>query len=199
MTPHIRRGLGATSALALAALFLLPLGQAANAQISHAGRYQTKIGRTGVRPAPASGTQTITINRIAAQSLTLTSPRNNTHVQIMPTTAWMRAHSNLTSVTAAASRSGGSTSLPSPACTLVTDPSTGDAKAAPPGVGQEGPFNSLDITAAGLATVGANLQAEIKVISLSDSNGEPAMGSGQPDNWFAQWTSGGTTYYLRAQ
>jgi hypothetical protein len=85
---------------------------------------------------------------------------------------------------------------------LGTDNSKGDASPSVPGAGADGQLDSLDISAIGFGTAngGQDLQAQIKVISLSDgTGGMPATASGQVDNWFAQWTYGGTTYYLRAQ
>ena len=148
----------------------------------------------------------VKIQRQADRSLDLTSRLRDTHVHLMPTTAWLKAHSNFTSVQAAYGQSrqapavtATSGGLPAPACALVSVNRKTGVYASPPGVGREGPLKSLAITAAGFATVGGNLQAEIKVLSLNSSGGEPDMPTGQPDNWFAQWTYGGNIYYLRAQ
>jgi hypothetical protein len=89
--------------------------------------------------------------------------------------------------------------LPAPACTLATDSSPADPTPSPPGIGKEGSFDSLDMTAVGLGTSNGNLVAEIRLVSLAKSGGQPDTGPGQPDNWFVQWIFGGTAYYLRAQ
>ncbi|HZT97841.1 MAG TPA: hypothetical protein VFB34_13490 [Chloroflexota bacterium] len=184
-----RRTAAAVLAAALPAAFLFPFGQAAASSV--------------VRPHSSPGLT------VAHNPLMLTSPRNHTRAVMLPTTAWIQAHAReigwqgSTQAAMSASTPSGSGLLPPPACTLATDSSNSDASATVPGVGAEGPFPSLDISASGFATVKGNLKAQLKVVSLTSSAGQPDVPSGQVDNWFAQWnyTTGGTTttYYLRAQ
>lgn len=200
MKIEIHRGLLSTGVIAVATVFVLPFGQAANAQTDHSAAGHS-LPSHAVRTSQTKSHASIQIAPKAAKSLFLSSPLRHTHVHLMPTTAWLRRHSNFRSVERSYSPSTVMTAsgLPAPACTVATDTSVGDAKAAPPGIGEEGPFDSLDMSAVGFSTSGGNLNAEIKVVSLTKNGGQPDVPTGQMDNWFAQWTYGGTTYYLRAQ
>ena len=93
----IHRGLLSTGVIALATIFVLPFGQAANAQThgSNAGRSVASHAIPGLRTTHHAS---IRIDPKAAKSLFLSSPYRHTHVHLMPTTAWLRQHSNFQSV-----------------------------------------------------------------------------------------------------
>lgn len=96
--------------------------------------------------------------------------------------------------TIAAPGTAAATPLPSPACTLFTDPA-GDAKP----LGSTGNVDSLDILAGGFLNDGANVTGELLVKSLSDGPGGMPAIAGAGDVWYVIWTSGGTQYFLQAE
>jgi hypothetical protein len=84
--------------------------------------------------------------------------------------------------------------VPSPSCTVFSDPS-GDAQP----TGSTGNVSSLDVLAGGLATSGSTLTGTILVKSLDDGPGGTPAIAGDGDVWYELWTAGGATRFIGAE
>jgi hypothetical protein len=161
--------------------------------------------------ASAAPTTSGAFGELATNPLVLTNSVTHAQAVMMPTRAWLAQHQSTSSVTSGltstSSTSSTSAALPSPACTLATDNSPGDATVLVNS--SETQFDSLDLTAFGLASDASNITGSLSVESLSDGtpvNGTPAPAlpavAGSGDVWYLTWNYGNTPgvkgYFLEA-
>ena len=122
--------------------------------------------------------------------LVLTNPVTGAQVQIMPTTAYLAQQAPGPGASGGTTPPSSAGTLPSPTCTLGTDPSTGDAHVLVNSSSVQ--FDSLDITAFGLSSNTSTLTGQLSTQSLS--NGTPVNGTPAPAT--PQVAGGGNVWYL---
>src|SRR5947209_1408359 len=175
--------------IAILSLFVLPFRGVANAAPTASGPF----------------------GEFATNPLILTDKATGAQVQMMPTRQWLAQHQTTTTVSNVTSSvspgSPASGGLSPSTCTLGTDNSAGDAHVLVNS--SEAQFDSLDISAFGLASDSTNITGELSVVSLS--NGTPVSGTPAPatpavagggDAWYVIWNYGNDPtikgYFLEA-